>query len=280
MSARVALHSRRVGAVPGAIVSGASDAGRGLGDVARVVEHDGTAQRDWEAVNPTLVLLPGMDGTGELFAPLLRALHPSIPTVVVRYPEGPGDYAAHEIVARAALPSRHPYVLLGESFSGPVAVSIAASRPEHCVGVILCASFLTSPNPLLRPLRPILSWWPPQKVPSFAAETLLMGRFATPALREAHRQALGQASPATLVARLDAIATVDVRAALESVQVPVLYLRATEDRLVPSAAGEAVMRHARQGQIVDIEGPHFLLQTAPERAAREIQAFIESCARE
>lgn len=229
-------------------------------------------------MNPTLVLLPGMDGTGELFAPLVRAMNPSIPTLVVRYPDVPGDYAAHELVARDALPSEQPYVLLGESFSGPIAVSIAASRPEHCVGVILCASFLTSPNPLLRPLRPILSWWPPQKVPSFAAEAMLMGRYVTPALREAHRQALAQASPATLVARLDAIATVDVRATLESVQVPVLYLRASEDRLVPSAAGDAVMRHARQGRVVELEGPHFLLQTAPDRAAREIQAFIESCA--
>ncbi len=229
-------------------------------------------------MNPILVLMPGMDGTGELFAPLVRALDPSVPTVVVRYPDVPGNYAAHEIVALTALSSAQPYVLLGESFSGPVAVSIAAARPEHCVGVILCASFLTSPNPLLRPLRPILSWWPPQKVPSFAAEAMLMGRFATPALREAHRQALAQASSATLVARLDAIATVDVRAALEAVQVPVLYLQASEDRLVPSAAGDQVIRHARQGRIVDLEGPHFLLQTAPERAAREIQAFVESCA--
>ena len=229
-------------------------------------------------MNPTLVLMPGMDGTGELFAPLVRALDSSIPTRVVRYPDAPGDYAAHEVAARAVLPSGQPYVLLGESFSGPVAVSIAAARPEHCVGVILCASFLTSPNPLLRPLRPILSWWPPQKVPSFAAEAMLMGRHVTPALREAHCQALAQASPATLVARLDAIATVDVRAALESVQVPVLYLRASEDRLVPSAAGDLVMRHARQGRIVELEGPHFLLQVAPERAAREIQAFVAACA--
>ncbi|MFM9885604.1 MAG: alpha/beta fold hydrolase, partial [Burkholderiales bacterium] len=230
------------------------------------------------SVKPTVVLMPGMDGSGELFAPLVRALDPSLSTVVVRYPDVPGDYAAHEVVARAALPRGQPYVLLGESFSGPVAVSIAAARPEHCIGVILCVSFLTSPNPLLRPLRPLLSWWPPQKVPSFAAEAMLMGRFATPALRDAHRQALAQASPATLVARLDAIATVDVRAALQTVEVPVLYLRATEDRLVPPAAGEAVMRHARQGRIVDIEGPHFLLQAMPERAAREIQVFLESCA--
>ena len=33
-----------------------------------------------------LVLLPGMDGTGDLFAPLLSALSPALRTIVVRYP--------------------------------------------------------------------------------------------------------------------------------------------------------------------------------------------------
>ena len=33
-----------------------------------------------------LVLLPGMDGTGDLFAPLLSALPPALRTIVVRYP--------------------------------------------------------------------------------------------------------------------------------------------------------------------------------------------------
>jgi len=34
---------------------------------------------------PHLVLLPGLDGTGELFAPLLHALDYEFPTSVVRY---------------------------------------------------------------------------------------------------------------------------------------------------------------------------------------------------
>jgi pimeloyl-[acyl-carrier protein] methyl ester esterase len=34
---------------------------------------------------PHLVLLPGLDGTGELFAPLLQALDENVTTTVVRY---------------------------------------------------------------------------------------------------------------------------------------------------------------------------------------------------
>jgi pimeloyl-[acyl-carrier protein] methyl ester esterase len=68
----------------------------------------------------TLVLLPGLDGTGDLFAPVVDALGPSVPTQIVRYPlSDASDYATCEAIARAALPTDGPYVLLGESFFGP-----------------------------------------------------------------------------------------------------------------------------------------------------------------
>jgi hypothetical protein len=41
-----------------------------------------------------LLLLPGMDGTGRLFGPLLRALQPTLSPVVVAYPvDQPYGYA-------------------------------------------------------------------------------------------------------------------------------------------------------------------------------------------
>ena len=104
----------------------------------------------------TLVLLPGMDGTGELFSPLLKELGPDIQTVVVRYPDLPLDYAAHEAFARARLPSTGPFVVLGESFSGPIAISLAASSPDGMCGYVLCASFVRSPRKILNALRPLI----------------------------------------------------------------------------------------------------------------------------
>ncbi len=59
----------------------------------------------------TLVLLPGLDGTGDLFAPLVDALDPNVPTQIVRYPlADASDYATCEAIARAALPTDRPYV--------------------------------------------------------------------------------------------------------------------------------------------------------------------------
>jgi pimeloyl-ACP methyl ester carboxylesterase len=223
---------------------------------------------------PHLVLLPGMDGTGELFAPLLAELPLSLAVTVVRYPDRPAGLAELVAVARAELPRDRPYVLLGESFSGPVAVSLAAARPPHLRGLILCASFLTCPNPLLRVLRPLAPLATPKLLPDFVAQRALLGRFATPGLRALQRRALDHVSSATLTARLRAIADVDVRRELGALDLPSLYLRGSADRIVPGRFGAQFLATARHGRLVDIDAPHFLLQARPREAAAEILAFL------
>ena len=229
-------------------------------------------------MNPLLVLLPGMDGTGELFAPLVDALGSSLRTRIVRYPDRVLDYPAHESLVRAHLPAAEPFVLLGESFSGPIAVSIAASAPPNLEAIILCCSFVRSPRLLLRWFRPLLGLLPPQRIPSVLADYFLMGRFGSATLGALHARTLCQVSPATLTGRLRAIAAVDVRSALARVRVPVLYLRAIEDRIVPRAAAGFVVRGTAEASVVDIEGPHFLLQARPEASARAILQFVRTLA--
>src|SRR5919109_330149 len=97
----------------------------------------------------TLVLLHGMDGTGNLFEPFVAAIGSGFNVNVVRYPtEEPLTYADLEAFARAALSTEGPCVILGESFSGPIAISIAASCPPRLTGVILCCSFARNLRPL------------------------------------------------------------------------------------------------------------------------------------
>ncbi len=96
--------------------------------------------------SPVLVLLPGLDGTGKLFAEFLKALDSSIGTLVVTYPKDvPMNYDQLEALVTAALPTDRPFVLLGESFSGPLAIRIAARRPEFLVGLVLCVTFARNP---------------------------------------------------------------------------------------------------------------------------------------
>src|SRR5258706_2862593 len=93
----------------------------------------------------TALLLPGMDGTGRLFTPLGRALGPRFETRVIAYPRD-RVLTYGELGAQIALP-RGPFVLVAESFSGPIAIALAASRPPGLVGLVLAASFARSPRP-------------------------------------------------------------------------------------------------------------------------------------
>ena len=80
----------------------------------------------------------------------------------MRYPDQPQDYAGHENAVLAALPEQQTYVVLGESFSGPIAVSIAGRSPPGLLGFILCSSFLSCPRRVLNYVRPLLGLVPPQ----------------------------------------------------------------------------------------------------------------------
>jgi pimeloyl-[acyl-carrier protein] methyl ester esterase len=222
----------------------------------------------------TVVLLPGLDGTGDQFAPLIHALGTEVPTQIVRYPDAPLGYESLQQMVAAALPCGRPYVLLGESFSGPIAVSVAAQAPRGLLGCILCASFIVNPRRMLRLALPFAGLLPPQQFPSAIADFLVMGRFATPELRQMQRDARRRVSSATLLARLQAIARVDVGDALKGTRLPTLYLRATQDRLIPRSAGQRYLRYAQAGRVVELEGPHFLLQARPQASAAAIRTFL------
>lgn len=62
----------------------------------------------------TIVLLPGMDGTGALFSEFVAALPPGAETLVVSYPPDQAmGYAELEAFVSAKLPAG-TFILLGE----------------------------------------------------------------------------------------------------------------------------------------------------------------------
>ncbi|WP_374568789.1 alpha/beta fold hydrolase [Ideonella sp.] len=224
-----------------------------------------------------LVLLPGMDGTGDLFAPLIEALGDAFTLQVVRYPvDRPANYDELASLVRALLPRDRPYLLLGESFSGPIAVTLAAQAPAGLRGLMLCCSFVRNPHPWAAWLRPLARVVPLKAMPVRSLAWFLLGRASSARWRSALAQTLAQVSPATMRARLQAVLTVDVSAAWARVTVPTLCLRAAQDRVVPAAASRLVTALRPTTQVVELTGPHFLLQVAPDEAARAIRAFVRS----
>ena len=190
----------------------------------------------------TLVLLPGMDGTGGLFSDFIEALHGEFATAVISYPPAtPLGYDALQSLAHTQLPPEGDLVLLGESFSGPVAVALAAQHAGRVKALILCCSFAANPRPALGRWAFLAPLLPVQWAPRAVMATLMFGRSSTPKLRDALYHAVSLVSPATLRARLASVATSDRSAQLRKIAAPVLYLQATEDRLVPRQVGDALV---------------------------------------
>jgi pimeloyl-ACP methyl ester carboxylesterase len=172
----------------------------------------------------TLVLLPGMDGSGDLFAGFIAALGGQMDTiVVVSYPAAPAlGYAGLTEHARAQLPRDRPFVLLGESFSGPVAIALAASRPPGLIGLVLCCTFARSPRPLLAPLKAVVGVLPMWPILTPLIAPFLLGVGAPAALRRALRAALEKVAPACLRLRLKEVMAVDYTERVRTIAVPVL----------------------------------------------------------
>src|SRR3954466_13633668 len=72
---------------------------------------------------PTLVLVPGLDGTGLLFERLVSALAPEIRTHIIEYPGGAATLEEYAAVVAGGVPAGR-VVLLAESYSGIVALSL------------------------------------------------------------------------------------------------------------------------------------------------------------
>lgn len=129
------------------------------------------------------MLLPGLDGTGELFVDFVAALPESCTATVVAYPPDKFlSYTDLRSFVSAAAPQSERFVLVAESFSTPLAISYAATNPPNLVAVVICAGFLESPvhdwfgivKALAKPW--LFSLGPPRTI----VEYFLLGQNAAP----------------------------------------------------------------------------------------------------
>lgn len=223
----------------------------------------------------TLVLLPGLDGTEILFRPFAQAL-PSwtTPRFVEYPPTGPNDYAALLPLVRSACGGLERFFVLGWSFSGPLALMAAAESPPGLAGVVLCASFIRPPWPMLRLLRPFAVEPVARLFPSLSRLLAIGGGYETPDLRRDKLESFKRAPPAALAARSRALLSIDVRSELRRCPVPVMYLAGSADIVVPRWNARAVQAELPSTRVVEIPGPHLALRTHPLQAAAAVTEFI------
>lgn len=229
------------------------------------------------APSATLVLLPGLDGTEVFFAPLVASLPASVRPVVVSYPHS-RDYGYAELLAlvRATVAEIPECYVLGWSFSGPLALMLATAEPAKVRGVILSATFVRPPNPMLLRLRhavvapTVWTWRAGRRLP------LWLFKPRTDPFRRAKSQTWRRNSARVVAARLRAILGVDAREALRACSQPVLYIASSRDDVVPRHNLDEIVQVRPAVQVVTIDGPHQAMFTNPHAAAGAIVGFISA----
>lgn len=225
-----------------------------------------------------LILLPGLDGTGQLFAPLLAVLPADVSATAVAYPaHEQRTYAELTANVASTLPTDEPFVIVAESFSGPIAIRLAAEAPPNLRGIILVATFVRRPgNAITRPILRLLSRRVfREAAPAWVVRTFLIGHDARPEMLTAFHGAAATASPEVLGDRLRQSLRVDEREALRKVSVPMLCLVPTRDHLIARTGIRGILRERPDVDFVKIDAPHLVLQCRSAQAWREIKAWLK-----
>lgn len=223
----------------------------------------------------TLVLLPGLNGTIGLFDPLLAVATDDYELMVIGYP-------THEVKSYAELTDyvlekisaiEGKFVVVGESFSGPIAVFLAANNIRGLSGIILVATFIRPPyfsffnylpwTLIFKLAQPV--YWLRINISSSNKASIL----------KAASIELQKVKPRVLAGRVKAALTVDASGALEKVQIPVAYFRADYDVLVPAWNVKKILAVKPDVNVVRFNSQHFLLQSVPREAWNAIDKFIK-----
>jgi pimeloyl-[acyl-carrier protein] methyl ester esterase len=180
--------------------------------------------------------------------------------------------------ATKQLPNSDPVSLVAESFSGPIAISLLANKKLQFKASILSATFCKSPRPFLTQI----SQYVPEGLfaSNFASKAFtdlfVTGRGANSDVRHKARDLLNQVSPNQFQSRMGLVNEVDVTDELKEIDVPLLYIQATKDRIVLADSGTEIKKHAKKMEIVKVGGSHMILQTQPETCAELIVNHVTS----
>ncbi len=222
-----------------------------------------------------VVLLPGMDGSGILFKPLLQHASPDCDIQIVTYPDTRGqNYTSLTEQVFNTLPRNEDYVLVAESFAGPIAYHIAAKSPEHLRAVIFVATFLRPPRRWLLPvLRTLLDTLGLSYLPGMLVRRYLLGRQASSQLVALFRRAVHAIPASVLADRIKAIA--DLELPDSGIAIPCIYIIPTQDRLVPTGCLTDFESRVTDLTVHHVEGSHFILQSEPAACMKIIQETVD-----
>jgi len=223
-------------------------------------------------------MIPGLDGTGNLFEPLINTIHKTFQILVVKYPNETSS-ALVDIVhfIRSQIPADRQVILIAESFGGPIAIKLLADglRVKAC---ILCATFSSAPRVRLLHLLKLLpiKILPKLYIPSIIANRVFLGKTSKLSTIKLLRKTIRSIEPRILESRINILSELDLLTELKLLpQIPFLFIQPTSDLLVPPESTNSFQEYLERIKFQKIEGGHFILQSNPEDCWVAINTFLE-----
>jgi pimeloyl-ACP methyl ester carboxylesterase len=220
---------------------------------------------------PLLVLVPGMDGTGQLFYRQTPRLARSFRTVTYALRDEATSIDVlvddlRRLVERAGGRDARAMVL-GESFGGALAMRFALEHPRHVSGLVVLNSFpYFAPQMRLALARLALGAlpWGTMAIVRRVTASRMHSRFTSRADIGRFLAISRAISRTGYLNRLGMLREYDVRDRLGRLETPALFLAAAEDHLVPAVSQARYMASlAPRARVRVLEGHGHICLIAP-----------------
>jgi pimeloyl-ACP methyl ester carboxylesterase len=221
-----------------------------------------------------IVLLPGMDGTGILFEPLLKELPNDIKVQVINYLCGKKqNYSQLIEYVKEKLPKEKAFVLVAESFSGPIGYAIASSPPDNLKSVVFVSTFISPPNATLWLVSKLpLALFLKIPIPLPIIKWFMLGKNIESHIISLFRKSLKMVKTGILAHRIKEMAK--LRGGGKRIGVKCVYIAAKNDKLISYRHVEEFRILAPNIEVVEIAGPHFIMQAKPKESAQVLKNLI------
>jgi pimeloyl-ACP methyl ester carboxylesterase len=210
-----------------------------------------------------VVLVPGLDGTGLLFYRQLPRLARTfrVASYALRDEATTMEVLVADLrdIVRAVAADEGRAIVVGESFGGALAMSLALAEPELVSELVILNSFPRIKTPLhLRVAIGALHLipWGAMSVVRRATAWRLHSRHTHKEELDRFMQLTARASRQGYVNRLTILSKYDIRERLTSIAARTLFLAAEEDHLVPSVREARYMAARVPGAVMRVLAGH------------------------
>jgi len=197
-----------------------------------------TNQSETQILEETrIILLPGLDGTGTLFKPLLEEIHNQRSIEIIRYPVNEAlTYNELTSLVEEVIKNKSSIYLIAESFSGPIALKLLNNHKNKIKGIILVASFITTPRKYLLNISKLLpmEYLLKSNIPDFLIKRYCLGNEIDQEMINDFKKAIISVKPNVLIKRLKELSKLNKYDYSHIISQNIYYIQASKDKLVPN----------------------------------------------